>query len=107
MDAVYWPSTGRDRFNKITYGTAEDLKVFWVDKIQEVVDHNGQTVTSSAMVFSGKDLTIEGMLWRGTKSQLAGDNLTDPRKNAGAFAMRAIGKTPTLNAKQFARVNYL
>uniref|UniRef100_A0A6M3IVL1 Uncharacterized protein n=1 Tax=viral metagenome TaxID=1070528 RepID=A0A6M3IVL1_9ZZZZ len=104
--AVYWPPTGgRDRFGKVQYGTAIELRVRWEDVQEEFIDENGTRQLSKSLVYVGEDLMVGGVLWLGTLATV--EHLNDPKANDGAFEIKGIGKLPNLKATEFLRTCFL
>jgi hypothetical protein len=103
--AVYWPMTSWDNFGQPMYGTAVELRVRWDASTEEFLAQDGQRKLSNAVVMTGQDVTVGGILMLG---ELTTSVVTDdPRANDGAFEIMRFDKTPTLKATKFLREAYL
>lgn len=99
--ATYWSPSTPDGFGGKTYGTATALTVRWEDKIELFIDKDGREAQSSAQVFVGSDVAVEGYLYLGASSA------ADPRTVAGSREIRAFEKIPNLKASEFLRRAFL
>lgn len=103
QEITYWaPSGSLDRYGKQTVSAPIKLIGRWEDKIQVVVNNNGEDITSKARVFFiGQDISSDGWLKLGDSTAQS-----DPVV-AGASLILAIGKTPDLHNLESLTTVYL
>lgn len=113
MDATYWAPVldgiGRpvfDRYNQPTFHPPVELKVFWIDKTELIMGKSGQ-VQSKAQVILGDDVSSQGLLFKGLKSEVPAGFLSDPKKFSAALEIQKTTKIRTLQNDQWYRDAWL
>jgi hypothetical protein len=113
---VYWGNPVSDGEGGFEFDEPIEISCRWQDMQQLISDNNGEQVTSMALVYVTQDLDEQGMLYRGTLSDLettyspensAGD-MVNPRKIEGAYFIKKFEKIPSLKSTtEFIRKAYL
>lgn len=106
--AVYWPlgsetTGGRDMddYGKPLYSAAVEISCRWVDKAREFITPAGERATSRAEVYVDRDVSVKGVLFLGSLTDLT--DVNNPKANVGAWEIRGFEKTPNLKATEFLR----
>lgn len=100
QQAVYWAPLGTDSFGRPTYAAPVQLRVRWEESNRQFVSAGGTTEVSRAIVYTGEDVKIKGLLKFGTLSDLVS---SDPRANKDVHEIRSFNKVPTIKADHFLR----
>ncbi len=100
--AVYWEPIWRDQFGDLLYDSPVEIKCRWEDELVNVVDAAGREQVFEALVYTDRDVKIEGLLFLGTEGDLEG---AEPPQ--AAKRIRRFEKLPTLKADKFLRTAYL
>lgn len=105
--AVYWAIADEpfDSHGRPVFADPVEISCRWEDKTEKFVDQNGEEVLSQAKVFVDRDVCIGGVLMLGSIG--SGLNLTDPKKNVGAYEIRRFEKLPNLKVTEYLRTVYL
>lgn len=91
--ATYWPPGQADGFGQRSFGDVVSALIFcrWQDDAVLFRDQQGKEVVSEAVVYCAVPVQLEGWLAKGDET-----SNTDPRGVSGAFEIRKIGTSPSL-----------
>lgn len=95
---VYWPEPKAAVGGELEYGIPIEIKCFWKDKQENMIDDQGKEIVTRAMVYVLQDLVQHGMLFRGTLNDLTHGDKTLPQQVPEALEIKLFKKTPTLTA---------
>ena len=100
--AAYWAAPTPDGLGGNTYPAAIQIDVRWDEKLQEIVDGNGNKVMSTAVVQTDRLCDMTGYLesipyndGAGVIGDLTGQ-MTDPKKRQNAYPIVKRADTPTI-----------
>lgn len=109
--AVYWGNPVEDGFGGKTFDDPIELSpdddngVRWEEKVQVIIDENGVSHISRAVVFLQQDVDVEGCLYLGTLDDLvdyldssAGSYIDPMDVEEGICIIKRFEKTPSLNS---------
>lgn len=103
---VYWQRAGVDAYGQPNqFAAPVELRVQWRDSFESKVDGRGEQFTTRAKVYTGQDVTPDGVLWFGRLADVP--HPTAPLRNPGAAEIRRFEKVPTVRGDDFKRVAYL
>lgn len=94
--AVYWAPSGAGVDGKTTYAEGVEIKCRWESSTEQTIDKNGNTIVSKAEVNPDRELSPDGVLWEGRKSELT--SATDPFAQPGAWPIQRFDRTPNAKA---------
>lgn len=90
--ATYWPKTGVDRFGQSQWGTAIEISCRWDEEIQEIINPQGKTLVSKAVVIVDRSIQSGAL----AKSKLADvPDTSNPFKSSG-WEVLGYRETPDL-----------
>lgn len=92
---TYW-ETGKTATGKRTTTGGRTVACRWVDKVQEIVNEEGHTVTSMAKVYVGEVLQAGGLLARGACADIK-----------AAKVIKKTGTTDNYDGEETLKVVYL
>lgn len=103
--ATYWAKAPDDGYGNTVSVTPEVISVRWEDVTEEKLSVQyrveGETVTSSARVFTAQVLQEGGYLYLGETTE------TSPQRLVGAYVIRKTSTIPSLRSNKFENVAYL
>lgn len=103
--AMYFASTGQDRFGKMKYADPVEIRCRWEERSQEYVTDAGQEKLSNAVVYVDRRMKEGELLWQGTAEEFAAlkwDKLKTPAENIDdVFPIQQFQRLPNLKAKEF------
>lgn len=105
--AVYWQCTGSDGRGGYTYGDPQEIKCRWAEKNELVRNNEGEQVVSNAEILTTRTLSSEGMLYKGTLSDLDSSQQDDPETVQGAYKILRTNKIPTIGVNDSINKVYL
>ncbi len=106
--AVYWGNPVSDKKGGFTYDAPIEISCRWEDTFQVLMDKNGVSVDSRALVYALQDLDYNGLLFLGTLDDLDSAEESDPSLIEKAFTIKRFEKIPGLGAtSDFLRKAYL
>ena len=91
--ATYWPPVGRERDGSVEFGPPEQICVRWQDKAELFRDSDGREVTSSAVVFVGREVEVRGAIAQGKHDD-------ESPYDASAREIRQLGVSPNLGGTE-------
>lgn len=97
-EAVYWSKTGTDFEGDPAYGTAADVKCYWMDKQEKFTDPNGVEKISRGVVYLYTSVAWGGVLVKGTVAGLSAPSV--PLDNTGAVTIQAHAEIPNRRGTQ-------
>jgi hypothetical protein len=89
--ATYWPAEANDGFGGVGHGAPVPIMCRWQDKADLVRDAQGKEFVSSSVVYVDRELAAQGKLALGAYEGAPVE---------GAKEIRALGKSPSLEASQ-------
>jgi hypothetical protein len=92
--ATYWPPGAANLYGKIALDSPIKIKCRWQEKAELFKDAQGNQLVSSAIVYPNQVLSREGYLFLGESVS------TSPRDVSGAFEIKQIGSSPSLNGSE-------
>lgn len=101
--AVLWVQSGTDKRGQPTYDAPVQITCRWDDCHELVKDDEGETLMSSATVYTSVDTKKKDQLLLGTLESGMGN---DPRAE-GAREVWKFEKIPNFRATEFLRIAYL
>lgn len=107
--AVYWASSGKDRYNQNTYSSPVEIKCRWEQKTQVVKNSQGEEVVSEAQVFLMKNVNEQSLLLLGNLDDVSSAEEDDPHTiESGVYEVKSKAKIPGLGSKTvYLRIAYL
>lgn len=93
--ATYWPPAGIDAAGKVTFGAPVAIACRWENRNEIFIGPQGREETSTAVVYVGSDVTLQGYLYLGDSVA------TNPKTVAGAREIRGRGVSPSLGNSQY------
>lgn len=106
QDAVYWSAPTPDGYGGYTFADAIAIKCRWEDRQELFSREPGKEELSRAIVYTNRDLQMNGMLLLGALADLDSDGV-NPYEIDGAMEIRQVQKSPDIKARQFLRKNIL
>lgn len=94
---TYWAPGAPDGFGGKAYNAPTNIKGRWEDRVQNIMDNSGQETVSNATVYLSSDVAVHGYLFNGNSTA------SSPVGLSGAYEIKRVDKTPTLNAQYFER----
>ena len=104
--AVWWSGATNDGYGGRTFATMTEITVRWEDKPELFRNALGVEVTSQAVVYLDRDVTVGDYLMLGTVAVLA-SGADQPHDLPTSFAVKAFAKSPDLAAARFVRKAWL
>lgn len=102
---VYWGTPTKDKYSAMTFAAPVELSGRW-EQIQEVFkDAQGIEHVSSAVVFLGQDVDMEGWLYLGTLASIS--SAASPDTVTGSYQIKGFTKLPNLKGTNFERKVFL
>ena len=98
--AVYWAPEGHDGFGNHLYDDPVEVAVRWEDRMDLIVNAQGQEIVSKAVIYPGQTLELEGRLFLGRLEDLSGAEKADPQL-VHASEIKAVGNVPNVNGTFF------
>jgi hypothetical protein len=98
QDAVYWGNPKNDGYSGFIYDAAVEIKCRWEDKVQLIVDKEGNTQSSRALVYCLQELDEEGWLYLGKLTDLTAAEIANPKLVRDASTIKKFEKSPALNS---------
>ena len=92
--AVYWANPVNDGFNHFTFDDPIEIKCRWQDKIQILGQPDETQMISRAIALVTQDMTVDGLLWLGTLSQLSSIQRTEPHQIPNICIIKRFEKSP-------------
>lgn len=105
--AVHWPTTGKDGWGKLIFGTAVEISCRWDEKSELFLDSKGKEVLSNSVLHVDTDMIADDYVYLGTLASLSAAELLDPQEEVNAFPVKAYKKTPGIKADDFVRKVWL
>lgn len=96
QDAVYWGNPQNDGYSSLKYDAAVEIKCRWEDKVQLIVDKEGATQSSRALVYCLQELDEEGWLYQGLLADLTAAEIANPKLIQKASIIKKFEKSPVL-----------
>ena len=94
---TYWAPDSLDVNGKVAFTTPVTFKARWEDKSELFTDPQGREIRSQAIVYTARDVVIDGYLYLGVTSS------SDPTTISGAKEIKNFSKSPTLKVTGFER----
>lgn len=85
-DAVYWAASTPDGTGDYTYASPVQIKCRWEKKQELFLAGDGQEHRSRAVVYTDRDLALEGFLFLGTLDDIS--SAATPDVESDAFRIR-------------------
>lgn len=105
--AVYWGSPTPSGRGGNTYDDAEERTVRWEDKQELFINAQGKQELSRAVIYDGEnDYDVGGYLYLGAESGLD-SNHENPEIIDGAYKIKAVSKTSSIDSTEFLRKIWL
>lgn len=101
--AVLWAVSGATADGGRTFSDAAEIDVRWEDRSELFIDENGQERQSSAVVWTGQDVTRGSYLYLGTLASLSSSEEADPQVVAEAHEVRQTAKVPNRRSDAYER----
>ncbi len=110
---VYWALLGADSAGVVNYddyGQPQhtdpvEITVRWESVTVEFLDAQGTRQLSNAVVYSGEDLDLGGVLMLGELTDITDEDI--PKENDDAWEIRRFDKLPNLRNTEILRTCYL
>lgn len=100
--ATYWAPGVNDGFGGIVYSVAPVvIACRWQDKLDRIRSSSGEVITSTAIVYADRALSVKGYICLGdVTDQVDSDGLLDPEDVTGATPqeIKNVGTSPTIDA---------
>ena len=90
--ATYWAPSTNDEFGTPVLSAGELIMCRWQDVADVYRDDRGREFTSQAIVYVGSEVARRGFLALGDHAS------EDPRSTDGAFEVRQLTQSPSLDA---------
>ena len=111
--AVYWALLGADSagvvdyddYGQPQYTDPVEITVRWESVTVEFLDSQGTRQLSNAVVYSGEDLDLGGVLMLGELTDITDEDI--PKENDDAWEIRRFDKLPNLRNTEILRTAYL
>jgi hypothetical protein len=100
-DITYWAPGTTNKFGGLSYGAPVVIKGRWENKVENIIDHNGQDAVSRAQILTESDVLPTGYLLLGISVE------TEPTEIMGAQEIRIIGTSPNLSNMQKLTTAYI
>ena len=94
----YWAGPTSDGRGGHSYTAAVQLSCRWQNKAEMFFSPEGREEVSRAVVYLDQDVDLGGFMFLGKLTELPDDS-SDPRDVTGAFKIRAVGSSPSLNGR--------
>lgn len=91
---TYWAPGDENQFGGKTYLAPVEIKARWEDKVENIIDRNGQDAVSRAKIMTEVPVEATGFLYPEPS------NAVDPTAVAGAWEIRIVGSVPNLSNLQ-------
>lgn len=112
---TYWPpkltANGvvvTDENQQVVYQKAVRVLCFWIDRVEEFLSGRGEQRVSRSVVFVGRDVHYQGLLFRSPLNALTKAQRNDPRQELPTVELvQRFDKIPTLKYDQFVRKAYI
>ena len=104
---VYWGSPTNDGWGGRTYGDPVELDCRWEDKREKFTNMKGEEHVSSAVVYLGQDVVVNGYLYLGTLASLSSAEEGNPEAVTGTYLVQAYGKIPNIKGTDYERTAWL
>jgi hypothetical protein len=105
--AVFWASPSTDGFGKVTFAAPIEIDCRWDDRAELFIDINGKERPSSSVVFTDRDLELEGYLVLDVLENLTTAQKADPHTIDAARQILGYEKVPTVKVDFFVRKAFL
>lgn len=103
--AILWPDPVPDQYGSFTFGDPVEIKCRWTSKQEEIVDTEGQTFVSTAMVMVDRDVDTNSYIMLG---ELDSTTPASPIGVDGAWQVRSFKAVPfPLSGRETYRAVYL
>lgn len=77
--ALYWEWRGKDRYgHPVVSPDPVELRVRWINRQQEVLDRQGNTMAVDGTVILGQAVVVGSILWLGSLDDLPGTGTAAP-----------------------------
>jgi len=90
--AVYWAPAGNSGYGD-SFAAAIEVPCRWDDVSEQIINQNGQEITSEAKLLLTDDVIEGGYMYLGTLDDLDSDP-ADPREVKKAFSIQQVRRTP-------------
>jgi len=97
--AVYWSDPTANEDGVMQFTTPVEIKCFWKDGIENIIDKNGRETVSRAAVYLLQDVDEGGMLYFGELEDLTTAQKSDPRTVAKAYEIKLFVPSQSLHLK--------
>jgi len=106
--ALYWSWQRPDGYGGYTYSQPFEIACRWDGKTKRIVNKEGQTITSKAVVITNAIISDGGWLYLGTLSGLNPEERNNPLLLPTAYPVQIIQKTPLFKSStEFIQEIYL
>lgn len=102
QEATYWAATGEYQFGNAILDVPILISCRWQDQAVQFRSSAGETLVSSAVVYSDRELTVHGWIALGDHT-----TFTDPTSVPDAWIIRQTGSSPDLDAQEVLHKNWL
>ena len=104
-EAYYWKKSGLTRTGSSIFNDAIKISCRWEDTQEEIVDNNGNKITSKSLVYVGNKLNIGDFLLLNTDSNI--NVQADPQLLADAYEIVKFTRYPNLKGTEYLNIAYL
>lgn len=96
--AVYWEQNGIDRYGKLSYLKAVEIRCRWDDGVVDARSAEGATLSFNATVYVDREMKVGDMLKKGELE--SADNHNNPTSDPEAKRIQRFSITPNFKATE-------
>lgn len=100
-DITYWPPGTDNQFGGRVYGSPVAIKGRWENKVENIINMQGQDTVSRAKIMTETILEPMGYLLLGISTEV------DPTEVMGAVEIQIVGSSPNLSNLQKLYTGYI
>ena len=93
--ATYWGTPAKNGYGGHTFATPTTIDCRWEERTEVFLDEQGKEQKSTAVVYVGEDLDVDGWLYLGTSTE------SDPSDVDGAYPIKVFRKVPNIKGTKF------
>ncbi len=97
---LWWPKVGHDGYGKPLIGSLTQLRGLWIDKKKDVLDPNGEKISTDVQLQLTREVKVGDLFWKGAAVDFFGTGSGNPDDEL--YEAISAGTTPDIKSRNTA-----